>query len=125
MKTWILILLGVILVTIFFLYENRVKNDTDREALVNLDLQLTGVVQNLDIPPGHHAFGIITMIILESNIKEYTPQPNQEFYYCVIKNGVAEIYDHAVGYHIGDTLVIDTKEKIISLKNGDKGLVPT
>jgi hypothetical protein len=82
-----------------------------------------GVVDSVDYANnGHyHGYGIILLKIIRSNIQEYDPSTTQKFYYCLIKNGEVEIYDHASQTFKGDTLTIDTKSKIKSwIRNGKK-----
>lgn len=89
-----------------------------------LDLNMTGVVTfvNKEIR-GYHARGIFRMNIINSNIGHYDPRSTQENYYCIIKNGVAEVYDNTVyEMEVGDTIQIDTNKQIIKwLNKGAEG----
>lgn len=84
-----------------------------------LDLNMTGVVTfvNKEIR-GYHARGIFRMNIIDSNINHYDPRDVQENYYCIIKDGEAEVYDNNVyEIEIGDTIQIDTNKQLIKWLN--------
>ena len=86
-----------------------------------LELNMTGVVTfvNKDVRGGNfHGRGIFRMDILNSNIDYYDPRNTQKNYYCIIKNGVAEVYDNGVfEMEIGDTVQINTNEQLIKWLN--------
>ena len=75
---------------------------------------MTGIVTDVDEVKGFNAYGIITVRILKTNITEYDPRDTMEFYYCIIRDSIAEIYDHAFRNMIGDTINIDTKKELQS-----------
>jgi hypothetical protein len=123
MKRLPVFLIGILVISMFFYYNTNRKYQIDKVALEDLNLQMVGVVDSVDkaIDGHYHGFGIIWLQIISSNIKEYHPPADQKFYYCIIKNSKAEIYGHASATSKGDTLVIDTKAKLIStLRNGKK-----
>jgi len=86
-----------------------------------LDLKMIGVVTflNEDVRNGNfHGRGIIRLNILETNLDYYDPRDNQLNYYCLIKDGVAEVYDNTISeMQIGDTIQIDTQEQTIKWLN--------
>jgi hypothetical protein len=128
MKRVPIFLIGIFVISIFFYYNTNRKDEIDKVALEDLNLQLVGVVDSVDkaIEGHYHGFGVIRLQIISSNIQEYHPPDDQKFYYCVIKNNKAEIYGHASSTLKGDTLVIDTKAKLISkLRNGKNEEVGT
>jgi hypothetical protein len=79
-----------------------------------LNLKLSGIVVDVDEVKGFNAYGIITVHILRTNFTEYDPRGSVEFYYCVIKDSIAELYDHAFKSIVGDTLNIDTQRELQS-----------
>lgn len=84
-----------------------------------LNLNMIGVVTfvNKEIR-GYHARGIFRMNIIDSNIDYYDPRNVQKNYYCIIKNGEAEVYDdHVFEMEIGDTVQVDTNEQLIKWLN--------
>jgi hypothetical protein len=106
---------------IFFHLDTKRKNEIDKVGLEDLNLQLIGVIESVDKGNNYHGYGIIRLKIISSNIQEYDPRGKQEFYFCIIKNGVAEIYDHTSVIFKKDTLVYDTKAKMGGyLRNGKK-----
>jgi len=119
----LLFFLGGCCILLFFYFSQKKYDNVRKIALDNLNLNLVGVVDSVDrVKHGYyHGFGIIRLKIINSNIQEYIPKPAQEYYYCKIKNGIAEIYDHASQTLQGDTITIDTKTRLISkLRNGQK-----
>lgn len=106
----------------WFIYMNsRRTSVANKEALEDLNLNLTGVVESVENGNGFHGYGIVRLKVIESNISDYDPRGTRKYFFCVIKNGMAEIYDHAStgNTYIGDTLVYHTKEKINGIiRNG-------
>lgn len=82
----------------YFYIDYKEQNRIDKELLENLNLQLTGVIDSVDVFNGYGGFGIIRLKIISSNMDDYDPRPDHAFYYCVIKKGTAEIYAPAFGY---------------------------
>ena len=119
MKRIILILLiGIVIITGFFYLINRSEVNLNKSGLEDLDLKLRGVVYKIDKVSGFNGSGIANLKIINSNVRNYDPRPTDSYYYCIIKNGEAEIYDSHVRFmSIGDTIEIDTKNKTILYKN--------
>jgi len=123
MRKVIAIIVGILFICFCFYLDNKQDNEINKVALEDLNLHLVGVVDNVDYVSNgyYHGCGIIRVRIISSNIKEYTPPPDQKFYFCIIKNGKAEIYSGAFGIIYGDTLTINTKRKLMSVeRNGKK-----
>ncbi len=121
MKSVILILVFVIGGLIFFSLNIKKQNEIDKVCLEDLDLQLIGVIDTVYEGNNYHGYGIIRLKIISSNIKEYDPRSKQEFYFCIIKNGMAEMYDHTPTNLKQDTLIYNTKLKLSAfLRNGKK-----
>ncbi len=115
-----IIIIAILLFSWFFYSQNKRQNEIDKVGLQDLNLQLTGVVENVDNGANYHGYGIIRLRIINSNIQEYDPRTKQEFYFCVIKNGMAEIYEHTFVSKV-DTVTIDTKKKLMSyIENGKR-----
>ncbi len=120
MRVFFVILVFIIGGIIFISLENKRQNKIDKDCLEDLNLQLVGVVDTIDEGRNYHGYGIIRVKIIYSNIQEYDPRTQHEFYFCIIKNGFAEIYTHTFVTKV-DTITINTKRKIISYtKNGKK-----
>jgi len=121
MKKNIIALFVGIIVLLFVYFSKEGKSVVNREALEDLNLQLTGVVRRTDDPGNFNGTGIAGLKIISSNIENYDPRGKQEYYYCIIKNGEAEIYDSHVNFmSLGDTVVIDTKNRVIKYKSNNK-----
>src|SRR5690554_2636622 len=70
------------------LYEVDIKNFRGIE-----DLKLTGVIYEvIDNIGNYHGTGILRVNIIETNVEYYDPRDHQANYYCIIKNGKAELY---------------------------------
>ena len=58
------------------------------------NLKLTGeIYEVLDDIGNYNSTGILRVRLVESNIKYYDSRDKQANYYCIIKNGKAEIYE--------------------------------
>ncbi len=120
MRVIVVIIVFIVGGIIFISLENKRQNKIDRACLEDLNLQLVGVVDTIDEGRNYHGYGIIRVKIINSNIQEYDPRSQQEFYFCIIKSGIAEIYTHTFVTKV-DTITINTKGKTISyIKNGKK-----
>ena len=106
---------------VFFAYvffDMNKTNKIEKKFLLDLNLQMTGVVKEVDKATGFRGRGVIDIKILNSNVDEYDPRNFSPIYYCIIKNGIAEVYDsNALYCDVGDTVLIDTKKKFFSYKN--------
>ncbi len=103
-----------LITTFFYLSCVRVNPDPP-------DLKLEGVVEKVEKIHGFNGTGIIRIKITNSNVDYYDPRNKNEAYYCIIKNGYAEIYDgHAFSIMENDKIILDTeKDEIIWIN--DKG----
>jgi|SRR5690625_707888 len=83
------------------------------------DLMLTGeVYEVLDNIGNYHSTGILRVNIIDSNIELYDPRDKQANYYCIIKNGQAEVYESELtGTKKGDTILIDIKKGATRIVN--------
>ena len=111
---WKILLLGIAMWVFISYISTKGKNEVHTAAFAGLKLHLVGTIYDVD-PVDHgyyHGFGIIRVRILSSNIQSYDVSQNK-YFYCTIKDGKAEIYDHASRDMIGDTLTIDTERQSI------------
>jgi hypothetical protein len=121
MRKIILIIVFLVGGIIFLKLNFQQQKKIDKDFLEDINLQLLGVVDTVDKGNHYHGYGIIRLKVISSNIQEYDPRHKQEFYFCIIKNGIAEVYDHTSATYKQDTLFYDTKLKIGGfLKNGKK-----
>lgn len=121
----LLIIIGLILFIVNFLIifppSDYFRNDglmivkrNDFRGIQNLELK--GVIFSVNNDKeitGDHGRRIIRLKIIETNMDEYDPRNKQANYYCIIKNGKAEIYE-TLGGNIGDSIVLNIPMKRIS-----------
>lgn len=112
MRKIILIIVFVVGGIIFLKLNFQQQKQIDKDFLEDLNLQLIGVVDTVDKGNHYHGYGIIRLKVISSNIQEYDQRLKQEFYFCIIKNEMAEIYEHAFISKV-DTVRIDTRKKMI------------
>ena len=95
----------------------RDANNFKTSVLKGLNIQLMGVVYDVDyVDEGfYHGSGIVRLRIITSNVKEYHPPASAKYFYCVIKKQKAEIYEGATGVVPGDTITIDTERQLIGI----------
>ena len=105
MKRAAFIVLGFILICIFFFLTIKQKNKVDKFGLEDVNLNFSGIVTDIHEVNGYNGYGIITLNIISSNVKEYDPRNSIEFYYCIIKHGVAEVYGHTSNRMLGRTML--------------------
>lgn len=114
----------IVIVFLFagFMYAtHQTKSGAEKAALEDLGLRLKGVVESVDDGDNFHGYGIVRLRVIYSNIKTYDPRSKLSYYFCVIKDSVAEVYDHTSSRTtlVGDTLIYDTKKKVGGrIKNG-------
>jgi len=121
MKKLLLIISFVVALIFFFSLRAKKQNTVDKVCLEDLDLHLMGIIESVDKGDNFHGYGIIRLKIISSNIQEYDPRSKQDFYFCIIKKGIAEIYDHTPLEFKRDTVIYDTKAKLGGyLINGEK-----
>jgi len=83
------------------------------------DLKLRGeIYEVLENIGNYHSTGILRVNIIETNIEFYDPRDKQANYYCIIKNGQAEVYESELtGTKKGDTILIDIKKGATRIVN--------
>lgn len=108
-----------------YLYINRIEEGLVRVNAMNFtgieNLELTGIVysvQDLKSKQGKRGYGparIIRLNIVKSNMDEYDPRDKQANYFCIIKDGRAEIYARGpTDLKKGDTLKLNIPERTMS-----------
>ncbi len=90
----------------FIIYSDKKSEEKVYRSLQNSGLIFSGIVTKATTT-NNHGFGIITLKLLKSNREDYDARDSIQYYYCIIKNGIAEVYDHASETQIGDTLNIN------------------
>jgi hypothetical protein len=113
-------ILAISIAFFLFLRDLFESMQIEDEYFSSLNLVLKGVVQDVDRPESSNGFGILEVSILNSNLDNYDPRNTREYYYCIIKNGKAEIYQCAVSQiQVGDTVEINTRKKGFKLLRND------
>jgi hypothetical protein len=112
-------------VLIFLIVYNLRKNSRDSSRYFDeLALHLKGEVLSVDVPNGYNGFGILKVKVLESNINNYDLRNKSDTYYCIIKNGLAEIYQlGVVECKPGDIVIVDTQKKEFTIQKRDGGKI--
>jgi len=77
------------------------------------NLKLTGeVYEVVDNIGNYHGTGILRVNIIETNIEYYDPRDHQANYYCIIKNGKAELYVKGVSdIKPNDSILVNISEE--------------
>jgi hypothetical protein len=117
MNRYITIIIAVVIAILLIVYNLRKTSRVNNNYFDQLALQLKGEVIAVDVPNGYNGFGILRVKILETNIKDYDPRNKSENYYCIIKNGLAEIYQLGVyDCKPGDIVMVDTKKREFTIQ---------
>lgn len=118
----ILIITAVVVLVLFnlFMFKDDIfYRPNDNLEVVDIknfkgieNLKLTGeVYEVLNNIGNYHGTGILRVHIIETNMEYYDPRDKQANYYCIIKNGKAEIYEKELtGIKIGDIIYIDVSK---------------
>jgi hypothetical protein len=123
MSKIVLFLICVIVGIIWFVLDNRESKKYDAKYFDGLKLKLKGEVLSVKTPRGFNGFGIIKVKILTSNVKKHDPRNNFRYYYCIIQDSLAEVYQlSSKSCSPGDIVDIDTDRRIFTLykANGEK-----
>lgn len=120
MKRKIVYGVGIVAFIIAVTYHECYKtNKTDR-YFNELNLELKGEVLAVDIPDSFNGFAIVKVKVLETSRAIYDPRNTAESYYCIIKDGVAEIYQNGVyKCEPGDTVSLDTWTRLFTINKKD------
>jgi len=123
MRTVLIVIVGVVFGAWFLRSDSDSRNEAEKNALEDLNLQLTGVVESIQEGDNFHSYGIIRLRIISSNVQDYDARGKLPYYFCTIKGNMAEVYQHVskLRTFVGDTLTYDTKKKLgARVKNGRK-----
>lgn len=109
----------IIFIIAIICYECNEANKTER-YFTDLNLELKGEVLGVDIPSSSNGFAIVKVKVLETSRRYYDPRKDHRYYYCIIKDGLAEIYQSS-GYKCepGDTVTLDTWKKTFRIDKKD------
>jgi len=124
-KRWFHFVIGSVIVTAMFFYSIAKKASDNKTYFNDLNLKLKGEVLAVDAPTGYNGFGILKVKIVASTINDYDPREKIKNYYCIIKNGIAEIYQSGIyECEIGDIVTVDTKKREFTIyKKDGKNLI--
>lgn len=100
------------------IYEDHRDELYEDRYFTSLDLELTGVVQYVDAPSSSNNFGIVGVEVLSTNKLHVDQRDSLQYYYCLVKNGKAELYQSAVSsIRKGDTLKVDAPNRLLSIRH--------
>lgn len=120
MKKYLAPIVYFVIATFLFGYHLWKESHDSNRYFDELNLQLKGKVLSIDIPQGYNGFAIVKVKVLETNKDYYDSRKEAKNYYCVIKNGIAEIYQHGVfNCEPGDIVIVDTRRRLFTIQNSD------
>lgn len=120
MKKYLVPIAGFVVVTFLFGYHLWRESHDSKRYFDKLDLQLKGEVLSVDIPQGYNGFAIVKVKMLKTNKDYYDPRNDAKNYYCIIKNGLAEIYQPGVyKCEPGDNVTVDTRMRLFTIQKPD------
>ena len=98
-----------------------------RRYFKELSLELTGIVTAIETDSLHTNLSAIYMSVLRSNKNVVDQQDSLLYYYCILKNDRAVIFQSgAAPFSVGDTLYINTnKQELIKYNKGQQQTVKT
>ena len=113
-------IIAVLVATSMFISDQLKENKDQRDYLKDLGLVLTGKVESVDVPEPFNGFGIVNLSIIQTNKSFYDPRKDHKFYYCLIKNGQAEIYQFYVDpCQPGDIVKVNCNTGIFTIQKKD------
>ena len=119
MKKWLYAVGIVAFITAVTWHQCNEANKKER-YFTDLNLALKGEVLAVDLPNSSNGFGIVKVKVLETNKPYYDPRKDSRYYYCIIKDGLAEIYQHSVSNcEPGDTITLDTWKRRFRIDKKD------
>lgn len=117
-KFWTVLILVIGFTFIFLAISDRNKKEkANEEYFNNWNIQFSGTVT--EKKEVFSDGGILCLDINSTNIDFYDKRNSVKYYYCVIKNGKAELVEGGFNeINIGDSIVVDGKmEKIFHFRN--------
>ena len=109
----------IIIFTFYFFSGKEIeKNDN----LLNNNVKFSGIITNLNISR-NHAFGILELKILDSNIYLFNFSKGNKIYPYSIKGTIAEIYHYIpLEIKVGYKVLLNSNNKTVSFFDGNKFL---
>ena len=106
---------------IFLLFKIGEKEGKINDKLLKNNLEIKGVIDSIHISK-NHCFAIFYVKNIETNTKTFNQKLNRKYFPYAIKNGKSEIYAHVCDFeNIGDTIILNSNEKIITIKQNSNG----
>lgn len=94
--------------------------DSEKE-FNKLNFHLIGEVKSVDNPEYFNGFGVLNIEVHQTTLEYYDRRNLDSFYYCVIRNNRAQIYQFASrDFKIGDLVELDLSDRELKLLRGDK-----
>lgn len=116
-----ILLISIILVSILFVLF-KIDVDTQNRYFENTNINFIGKITDIK-KTNNHGFNIITLDVIKSNVMNYNPK--EVYYYCLIKDKKAKIFENYSDCFVGDTIEIDLKSrKLTHFKNNCKKEIP-
>lgn len=101
-------------------YEDYRDEQYEDRYFTALDLQLTGVARYVVERNGSNGFGIVGVEVLSTNNPYIDQRDSLKYYYCLVKNGRAELYQRSAHLiRTGDTLTINAPHRLLSIRHAD------
>lgn len=103
-----------------YILECQETNTYDNKYFNDLRLNLKGEVLSVETPRSSNGFGIIRVKVLNSNVKNYDPRDRYRYFYCLIKDSIAELYQlSAKSCNPGDTVIVNTDKREFTLNRSN------
>ena len=106
---------------IFLLFKIGEKEGVIDDKLLKNNVEIRGVIESIQIS-NNHCFAIIHLKNIETNTKIFSQKLDKKYFPYTIKNGKSEIYAHICDFeNIGDTIILNSNEKIITIRQNSNG----
>lgn len=107
----------------FIMYKVGSEESKIENKLLKNNIEIKGIIESIKISK-NHCFAIIQVKNLEANRKIFNQVLNRKYFPYVIKNNQSEIYAHICDLeNIGDTITLNSNEKIIKIKDNSTGKI--
>lgn len=118
----ILIILLILVALVFFIVFKTSKNQMDTEnKLLSNNVKFSGKIVNYNVSK-NHAFGILKLQIIESNIKKFNAFSQNKLFPYALEDSIAEIYTQIPipEIEIGYKVEVNSNAKTIIFYDGEK-----
>lgn len=106
-------LLLVFVFMVFYLVKDSDKHMKKMNKYLDNSIIFEGQVNRIQVS-NNHAFGILELKIIQSNVKEFDQKPKNGIYPYKIRNGIAELYGTvSIERKAGDYVKVVSNEHII------------